>query len=95
MTVDEFIKTGERIWNLIRIFNAREGFTVKDDTLPERILAESLPSGIARGHKLTQVKLSHMLDEYYELRGWDGSTGFPTKEKLRELKLDFVKSQKP
>jgi len=94
MTADAFIKTGERIWNLIRMFNTRQGFTARDDTLPERMLAEPLPSGVAKGHKLTQATLSHMLGEYYELRGWDKSTGIPTKEKLRELKLDFVKSQK-
>jgi len=92
MTVDEFIKTGERIWNLIRMFNTREGFTARDDRLPERMLAEPLPSGVAKGHKLAQAKLNRMLTEYYELRGWDRSTGIPSKEKLRELKLDFVKS---
>ncbi len=91
MTTDEFIKVGERIWNLVRMFNAREGFTRRDDLLPKRMLAEPLPSGVAKGRKLPQRKLSRMLDEYYELRGWDKSTGIPTREKLRELKLNFVK----
>ena len=92
MTVDEFIETGERIWNLVRMFNAREGLTARDDTLPERMLAERLPSGIAKGHKLTPAKLTQMLDEYYGLRGWDESTGIPTKDKLRELKLHFIEN---
>ncbi|MFQ6087054.1 MAG: aldehyde ferredoxin oxidoreductase C-terminal domain-containing protein, partial [Candidatus Bathyarchaeia archaeon] len=90
MTVDEFVKVGERIWNLARMFNIREGFTRKDDTLPERILTEPLPSGIAKGQKLTQAQLNQMLDEYYTLRGWDIQTGAPSKEKLRELELNFV-----
>lgn len=90
MTVDEFVRVGERIWNLVRMFNIREGFSRKDDTLPKRILTEPLPSGIAKGQRLTQAQLDKMLDEYYQLRGWDIQTGIPSKEKLRELKLDFV-----
>jgi aldehyde:ferredoxin oxidoreductase len=92
MTADEFIKTGERIWNLIRMFNTREGFTARDDTLPRRILAEPLPSGVAKGHKLKQATLSYMLNKYNELRGWDKSTGIPTEGKLRELKLDSIEN---
>ena len=90
MTVDEFVKVGERIWNLVRMFNIREDFSRKDDTLPKRILTEPLPSGIAKGQRLTQAKLNQMLDDYYKLRGWDIQTGAPSKEKLRELELNFV-----
>lgn len=90
MTTDEFVEVGERIWNLTRMFNIREGFSRKDDALPERILTEPLPSGIAKGQRLTQAQLNLMLDEYYTLRGWDVQTGTPSKEKLRELKLDFA-----
>jgi aldehyde:ferredoxin oxidoreductase len=90
MTIDEFVGVGERIWNLVRMFNMREGFSRKDDTLPKRILTEPLPSGIAKGQGLTEAQLNQMLDEYYTLRGWDIQTGTPSKEKLRELKLDFV-----
>jgi len=90
MSVEEFVKVGERIWNLARMFNIREGFTRKDDTLPKRILTEPLPSGIAKGQKLTRAQLNQMLDEYYKLRGWDIQTGTPSKEKLRELELNFA-----
>lgn len=90
MTVDEFVRVGERTWNLVRMFNVREGFTRKDDTLPKRILTEPLPSGIAKGQRLTRAQLSQMLDEYYKLRGWNIQTGIPGREKLRELELDFV-----
>jgi aldehyde:ferredoxin oxidoreductase len=90
MTVDEFVRVGERTWNLVRMFNIREGFSRRDDTLPKRILTEPLPSGIAKGQRLTQAQLNQMLDEYYKLRGWSIQTGTPSKEKLRELELNFV-----
>ncbi|MCW3977459.1 MAG: aldehyde ferredoxin oxidoreductase, partial [Candidatus Bathyarchaeota archaeon] len=90
VTADGFVKAGERVWNLTRLFNVREGFSRKDDTLPKRILTEPLPSGIAKGQRLTQVQLDQMLDEYYKLRRWNIQTGTPSKEKLRELELDSV-----
>jgi aldehyde:ferredoxin oxidoreductase len=87
MTADEFLRVGERVWNLTRLFNAREGLSRKDDTLPKRILTEPLPSGIAKNQGLTQKQLDQMLEEYYMLRGWDIKTGVPSKGKLEELNL--------
>jgi aldehyde:ferredoxin oxidoreductase len=88
--VNEFRKTGERIYNLERAFNIREGITRADDTLPKRLLEEPLPEGPAEG----QVNnLDILLDPYYEFRGWDKATGKPTSEKLRELGLEEVISQ--
>ncbi|MEM3694979.1 MAG: aldehyde ferredoxin oxidoreductase family protein [Candidatus Bathyarchaeia archaeon] len=86
-TLEQYLKTGERIWNLTRLFNLREGLTRKDDTLPERFLTEPLPDGAAKGHVVTKSMLEEMLREYYFLRGWD-ENGVPTKEKLRELELN-------
>jgi aldehyde:ferredoxin oxidoreductase len=82
-TTEEFMKTGERIWNMERLYNLRAGFTTKDDTLPERLLKVALPEGGAKGHV---SELPKMLPEYYALRGWDAS-GVPTKERLAELGL--------
>ncbi|HSB68219.1 MAG TPA: aldehyde ferredoxin oxidoreductase family protein [Candidatus Methylomirabilis sp.] len=82
-TTEDFLKTGDRIWNLERLFNLRAGFTEKDDTLPERLLKEPLPGGPAKG-KVS--RLGEMLPEYYQLRGWD-EHGVPTEEKLKELAL--------
>jgi len=88
--VEEFRKTGERIYNLERAFNVREGLTRADDTLPKRLLEEPLPEGPAAG----QVnKLEIFLDPYYEFRGWDKTTGKPTPEKLRELGLKEIINQ--
>lgn len=84
--VTDFRKTGERIWNLQKLFNVREGLTRADDTLPKRLLEEPLPEGPAKGHVVD--KLDELLDTYYELRGWDKQTGKPTPEKLRELGLE-------
>ncbi len=85
--VREFRKAGERIYNLARAFNVREGCSRKDDTLPKRLLEEPLPDGPAEGQMLN---LDPLLDAYYEFRGWDRITGRPTAKKLKELGLDFV-----
>jgi aldehyde:ferredoxin oxidoreductase len=80
---EEFLRAGERIWNLERLFNLKAGLTTKDDTLPERLLKEPMPTGAAKG----QVnRLGEMLPEYYQLRGWD-KNGVPTDKKLKELAL--------
>ncbi len=86
----EFRKTGERIFNLARSFNVREGCTRADDTLPKRLLEEPLSDGPAKG---LVVKLDPLLDAYYEFRGWDKETGKPTAAKLDELGLGHVKEK--
>lgn len=78
-----FLKTGERIWNLERLWNLKAGLTSKDDTLPVRMLKDPIKSGPSKGHV---NKLDKMLPEYYQLRGWDAN-GVPSKEKLKELAL--------
>ena len=81
---EDVMKIGERIYNLERAFNVREGFKGREeDTLPKRFLEEPIPEGPKKGQVL---KLGEMLDEYYELRGW--KDGVPTKEKLKELGLE-------
>jgi aldehyde:ferredoxin oxidoreductase len=77
---------GERIWNLERLFNLREGFTRRDDTLPPRLLSEPLQEGPSSGKT---VNLEPMLAEYYRFRGWD-SDGVPTKAKLNALSLEGI-----
>ncbi|MFZ5918002.1 MAG: aldehyde ferredoxin oxidoreductase family protein [Chloroflexota bacterium] len=74
-------RIGERIFNLERLFNARLGFSRKDDTLPKRLTQEPHSEGIGQGNV---VPLEEMLDRYYALRGWTPD-GFPTEEKLAEL----------
>ena len=90
VTVEDLMEAGERINNLCRSFNAREGLTRKDDYLPPRFTEEALPDGPSKGQRLTKDQLKDMLDNYYELRGWDIVTGNPTPAKLRQLGLEYV-----
>ncbi len=78
---EEFLRAGERIFNLERYFNVREGFDRRHDTLPGRLLKEPMPYGPAEGHV---VELEAMLDEYYALRLWD-PMGRPTDRVLMRL----------
>ena len=83
-TPEDIMKIGERIYNLERLFNLREGVGKEQDTLPKRFTQEPLPEGPAKGQI---VELDKMLPKYYELRKWDKRTGIPKIEKLQELGL--------
>ncbi len=85
-SMEEFLRVGERINNLTRAFNVREGFSRGEDTLPERCLEEPHDVGPCKG---MVVDLDTMLDEYYELSGWDRN-GIPTRGKLESLGLGDV-----
>ena len=76
---------GERIVNVNRCFNVREGIRRKDDSLPNRLTQTPAPEGPSKGQV---VELDQMLDEYYELRGWRVVDGLPTKRVLHQLGLD-------
>jgi aldehyde:ferredoxin oxidoreductase len=84
----DLIRAGERIWNLERLYNLREGFTRADDTLPRRLLEEPAPDGPSKGWV---SHLPEMLDEYYRFRGWD-EEGVPTPRKLKELGLQGLQA---
>jgi aldehyde:ferredoxin oxidoreductase len=83
MTADDFIKTGERIFNLKRLYNVRLGISRKDDNLPFRSLTLKRTG---KGLTPNLPPLGQMLGEYYEYRSWS-EDGIPTPEKLRELGL--------
>jgi aldehyde:ferredoxin oxidoreductase len=85
-TIDTLKQIGERIVNVNRLFNIREGFSRADDRLPKRFLVEPSPEGPSRGQI---VELDAMLDEYYHYRGWD-TKGIPTPEKLEQLDIEFA-----
>jgi len=78
---------GERIFNLERMFNVREGFGKKDDVFPARLTNEPLPAGPSAGQVFEAETL---LSDYYKERGWNLETGVPTVGKLKELGLDFA-----
>jgi len=85
-SVPQLKEIGERIYTIERLFNIREGFSRKDDTLPERYFREATPIGLPRvkGFKIDKEKFEKMLNEYYALHGWDNE-GVPTAITLQNL----------
>jgi len=83
----KLLSIGERVYNLQRMFNVREGIRRIDDMLPERCL--KLPEfGEYSSVEGCEIKdYERMLDEYYKARGWSRETGIPTKNKLEQLGL--------
>lgn len=77
--IEEFMRTGERIFNLQRVYNMRCGVSRKDDFLHPRFLT-------LNRDKDKLPPLGQLLSDYYQYRGWS-EEGFPTKEKLEELNL--------
>ena len=78
---------GERIWNLSKLFNIKEGMSRKDDYLPEKFAVEGIKSGPLKGKVISREKQDFMLDKYYELRGWT-KKGVPTPETLKKLGIE-------
>ncbi|MCD4721397.1 MAG: aldehyde ferredoxin oxidoreductase family protein [Desulfobacula sp.] len=88
ITEGDLQTVAERAWNLTRLFNAREGFTRQDDTLPERLFTQGSTKGPSKGEVMDRASFDKMLDEYYDLVGWDKATGIPGEEKLKELEIE-------
>jgi aldehyde:ferredoxin oxidoreductase len=88
-TVDELLRVGERRLNLLRAFNAREGFGRKDDKLPKKFFQALQGGGPTGGVALSAGQIDGAIDEYYRLAGWTAD-GQPTPEKLAALALDWV-----
>jgi len=83
ISTEELLEIGERIFNQKRMINYRLGIRKTDDILPPRLSKESRPSGGAKG---VLPKMTQLLDEYYQHRGWD-SDGKPSEETARRLRL--------
>jgi aldehyde:ferredoxin oxidoreductase len=79
-----------RVNNIERAFLVREGITRKDDTFHGRVMEEPVPSGPYKGERLDKALFSKMLDDYYEIVGWDKKTGVPTRKTLESLGLKPV-----
>jgi aldehyde:ferredoxin oxidoreductase len=82
MTEDEFLATGRRIWNMVRLFNLKQGWARKDDYAPAFLSKPLLDTGF----RLSPETFETMLSDYYVERGWDAD-GSPTPELIRELEL--------
>jgi len=88
-TANDIKRAGERIHNLKKLFNIREGWSTDDDWLPGRLLSEALPTGVGAGVRLSADELRQMIRTYYQARGWDDH-GLIPESKLAELNLPHL-----
>lgn len=90
MSADELRQAGERIWNLQRAFNQREGADRMDDMPPLRALNEPIIVGDNEFPPMTAKRINKLLDEYYDERGWNIKDGKISKKKAEELSLEYA-----
>ena len=76
-TADEMIEVGTRVINIGRAFNQREGFNRTHDTVPKRVVTEVLKNGPAEGQVIPPEAFEDMLDQYYEVMGWNKDGTMP------------------
>jgi aldehyde:ferredoxin oxidoreductase len=79
ITAEELMLSAERSWNLMKLFNIREGEKPEDSKFPHRFYTETI-----NGKILNEIKIQQVLEHYYQARGWN-ETGQPTDDKLKEL----------
>jgi len=89
VSADDLDKTGERVWNLIRLYNLAAGFTAADDVLSEKMATKALKDGPHDGRVFSAEILEEMKARYYYLRRWD-EEGRPRQEKLQELGMSAL-----
>jgi aldehyde:ferredoxin oxidoreductase len=98
ITAEELKRGGERVWNMGKLLNTREGFTRADDLLPglwAKAIDEPIKTSIGElrlkdyfGRPISHAGFEKMLDDYYDEHGWDVNKGVPAKNKLVELGLE-------
>lgn len=89
LTPEEALEIGERGINIARAFNVREGFSRKDDRLPERLF-QPLEGGPLTGQALPRQEFEQALTWLYQIKGWDTQTGCPTRQRLEAISLGWV-----
>ncbi len=89
MGLSEFLTIGERVYNLSKAFNIREGFGREDDTLPDRLFEDEVIYGPTKGETISKEEFEKELDRYYNIRGWNNK-GIPMKRTLEELDMGKV-----
>jgi aldehyde:ferredoxin oxidoreductase len=94
VSVDELMTIGKRRLNLLRTFNAREGFTRKDDQLPNKYFKPLVGTGPTAGVTVTREEMDAGLDEYYRLAGFT-KDGIPTKDTLKALDIEWAAEYLP
>jgi aldehyde:ferredoxin oxidoreductase len=86
----QFSKLAERIFNMEKLFNYREGFRREDDKLPDRFFEDAFTIGPKEGSVLDRNQFDSTLTQYYKDRGWDPDTTKPGESKLKELGMDSI-----
>src|SRR5262249_21124177 len=89
VTADELKLIARRIVTAKKLYNAREGWTAEEDTLPRRFLSEGLPDGAVAGAILPRERLQKMIQAYYAARGWTCEGRVP-RSLVSELRLADV-----
>ena len=88
---EDFMRLGQRTYNLEKAFNTiHAGFTREDDYPPRRYVEEPVDSGPYSGFKCDMEAWDRMLDRFYQLHGWDTKTGLQTRKCLLELELEDI-----
>ncbi len=89
VTVEELMRIGERATNLAHVFNVRQGFSRKDDTLPERLFTP-LENGPLAGVGISREQFEQAMTDLYIAKGWNPETGAPTRERLKALDIEWA-----
>jgi len=89
VTVQDLLRIGERATNLARVFNAREGFSRKDDELPDRLFAP-LENGALAGVGISRPDFDQAMTDLYVAKGWNPATAVPTRERLQALDVEWA-----
>ena len=90
MTQYEMMRSGQRVVNLMRVFNQREGFTKADDWLPERMFEPFQAEGPSKGKCVSREDLRKCIDLYYDMQGWD-ENGFVRDGTLYDLDIKWAR----
>jgi aldehyde:ferredoxin oxidoreductase len=94
VTIKELIQVGLRRINLMRTFNAREGFTRKDDILPNKFFKPLVGSGPTAGISVGREEFETALDMYYQMQGWT-IDGVPTFDALKQSDIEWAAEYLP
>lgn len=90
-SVEDLKRMTTRQVNLEKAFNLRfTDFARKDDLPTPRDMNEPIKTGNLAGWRLDEKKFNQMLNEYYDLHGWDRKTSFPKRQTLVDLDLKSV-----
>jgi aldehyde:ferredoxin oxidoreductase len=87
-TIEDVLKTGDRVANIRQAFNSREGISISGYKVPGRVSGNPPPQAGPTAGRSAEIET--MRRDYLEARGWDTTTGKPSHEKLLELGLDDV-----